>query len=51
MAEPLALVQLAQLQAQPKLALGPQGQPVALLAKREQQLVLDLARLPLALAV
>jgi hypothetical protein len=45
-AGPLAWVQLAQQQVQPKLALGPQEQPVALLAQREQQLVLDLAQLP-----
>jgi hypothetical protein len=36
---------------QPKLALGPQEQPVELLARREQQLVSDLAQPPPALVV
>jgi len=44
-------VQLAQRQEQPKLALGPQEQPVALLAQREQQLAFDLAQLPPVRAV
>jgi hypothetical protein len=43
-------VQLAQQQAQPKLAPGPQEQRAALLAQPEQQLVLDLAQLPPVLA-
>jgi hypothetical protein len=44
-------VQLAQQQEQPKLALGAQEQPAALLAPREQQFVLDLAQLPPVQAV